>query len=423
MKKKCWLLVVSCSLFISANAQVLPLDSVLSRIEKNNPALLSYTNRINSANELVNGAKAWMPPTVGIQWGENPYSFDFKNNTYQTMFFAEQWIPSTKRIKANEDFMKSAAPIKQNEYGYLKNQFFSKAKESYYERYVSEKKIKVMKDNIALMKSVIDISEREMASGMSDMGSVYKMKARLADTENQLIQEEYAVKSLTAEINYLMNVDLNQEFLIDTNHVVKNYRNKTFLAGKDSLEQKRSDILGMNSQISAIKLNQTLTSMKSRTDYGIRFLHNQNFGGKDMLNSMNLMPPQNMYAVMFMMNIPIVSWSSRGYKSEVKAMGYEISAMEQDRQAMINMANQSVNMYILELNAENTEVENYLNKVVPAYKKSFDVNILAYSQNTNDLMKVVLALDDLQAAQMEYIRHIGLLLKAQAEYEKEMQIR
>jgi hypothetical protein len=220
-----------------------------------------------------------------------------------------------------------------------------------------------------------------------------------------------------------MNADLKQEFAIDTNHVVKNYRNKTFLAGKDSLEQKRSDILGMNSQISSIKLNQTLSSMKSRTDYGIRFYHNQNFGGKDMLTSMNIMPPKNMYAIMFMMNIPIVSWSSHVYKSEVKAMGYEISAMEQDRHAMINMANQSVNMNILQLNAEYSEVENYLNKVVPAYKKSFDVNLLSYSQNTNDLMKVVLALDDLQEAQMQYITHIGLLLKAQEEYEKEMQIR
>src|ERR1035437_3434048 len=321
-------LLIVCNVFAQ---QTLSLDSVLARIEKNNPALLSYTNKINSANELVNGAKAWMPPTVGIQWGENPYSFDFRNNTYQTMLFAEQWIPNTKRIKANEDFMKSAAPIKQNEYGYIKNQFFSKAKESYYERYVSERRIQVMKDNIALMKSVIEISERQMASGMSDMGSVYKMKARLADTENQLIQEEYMVKSLTAEINYLMNADLKQEFAIDTNHVVKNYRNKTFLAGKDSLEQKRSDILGMNSQISSIKLNQTLSSMKSRTDYGIRFYHNQNFGGKEMLTSMNLAPAKNMYAIMFMMNIPIVSWSSHGYKSEVKAMSYEISAMEQDR--------------------------------------------------------------------------------------------
>ena len=416
-------LIFAYYLLPTAYSQVLSLDSVLSRIEKNNPALLSYTNKINSANELVNGAKAWMPPTVGIQWGENPYSFDFRNNTYQTMLFAEQWIPNTKRIRANADFLKSAAPIKQNEYGYIKNQLFSKAKESYYERYVSENRIQVMKDNIALMKNVIEISEHQMASGMSDMGSIYKMKARLADTENQLIQEEYMVKSLTANINYLMNADLNQEFSIDTNHVVKNYRNKTFLAGKDSLEQKRSDILGMSSQISSIKLNQTLSSMKSRTDYGIRFYHNQNFGGKDMLTSMNIMPPKNMYAIMFMMNIPIVSWSSHGYKSEVKAMGYEISAMEQDRQAMINMANQSVNMNILQLNAEYTEVENYLNKVVPAYKKSFDVNLLSYSQNTNDLMKVVLALDDLQEAQMQYITHIGLLLKAQEEYEKEMQIR
>ncbi len=411
MKRKLYISTIFCFSLLGAEAQTLPLDSVLSRIEKNNPALLSFTNKISSANEMVNGAKSWMPPMIGTQLGQNPYSFDFNTNTYQLMIFAQQDIPNGKKLDAKEDYMKSFSAIKENEYAYWKNQFFAQAKQKYYERYITEKKIKILKDNIALMQNMIKISEKQMSTGMGDLGSIYKMKARLADTQSMLIHEENMIKSLTLELNYLMNAsDMNQQFAIDTNNLVKDYKNIPMLGSKDVIE-KRSDIQKMNSEINSMKLNQTLTAMQSKPDYNMKFEHSAVLNG------------QSMYAVMFSMTIPIVSWSSKGYKSEVKAMDFSIQGMEQDKQSMINMANEAINKLILEMNSEYAELDNYIKNVLPAYKKSFDANLLAYSQNTGDLMKVILAWDDLQMAQMEYLKHLGVLLNAQAEYERELEIR
>lgn len=396
----------------TSNAQTFSLDSVLARIEKNNPALLSYTNKIAGANERVNTAHEWMPTMLGLQVGENPYSFDFKNNTYQAMLIAEQWFPNKKRNNAMENYLKSFGAIKQNEYDYWKNQLFAQAKENYYERYITERKIEIIKNNIELMKAMIDISEKHLSSGMEDLGSIYKTKARLASLQSMLLHEENMVKSLTVTLNYLMNdADMNSEFLIDTNGIVKNYRVQNLLPSKESLALKRSDILKMNSEISTMTLNQTLMSLQKKPEYGIRLEHTAMFG------------MTNLYAAMFMMSVPIFPKSKSGYKSEVKAMGFEISAMEQDKEAMLNMANQMVTMLVLELNTEYAEVDNYQNKVIPAYKKSFDANLLSYSQNTGELMKAILAWDDLQMAQMEYLKHLGVLLKTQADYEREMQIR
>ena len=407
-----FLSIVYCLLSSFSYSQTISLEEVLSRIEKNNPALLSYTNKINSANEMVNSANTWEMPMAGVQIGQNPYSFDLKNNTYSAMISAEQWIPNGKKIQAKEDYLKSFTPIRQNEYEYLKNQYFSLAKEKYYERFVTEKKIQIINQNISLMKSMITISEKHMASGMGDLGSIYKMKAKQADAETMLIHEENMATSLTAELNSLMYVDLSQQFSLDTNNLLKNYRGANFLSVKDSVEKKRSDIQRMNSEISSMKLNQTLTLSQAKPEYGFRFDHSSSFGNSS----------GGMYDAMVQIKIP-VSWSTRGYKSEAKAMGFDIQAMEQDKQAMVNMANNMVNMLILELNTEYNEIDSYTKKVIPAYKKSFDANLLAYSQNTGDLMKAVLAWDDLQMAQIAYLKHFGILLKAQADYEREMQIR
>ena len=58
--------------------QTLKISEVLTKIEENNSALLSYQNKILAANELVNGAGAWMPTKVSTEWDMIPYSLDYK---------------------------------------------------------------------------------------------------------------------------------------------------------------------------------------------------------------------------------------------------------------------------------------------------------------------------------------------------------
>jgi outer membrane protein TolC len=397
--------------FLSSSvfSQTLTLDSILARIEMNNPALLSYTNKISSADELANGARALPAPKAGIMFDENPYEFGFGPKAIDLS--VSQTFPNTKALNAKEDYLKSISDIELKEGEQLKNKFFAQAKIKYFERYITERRITVLKENIGLMKSMIEISEKQMASGMSDLGSIYKMKARLADTETMLLHEENMVKSLTVELNYLMAVDINQTFSIDTNNLLKDYRSQSILGAKDLLESSRSDIQKMNSEITSMKLNQRLTSMMSKPEFEVSARHMARIGKPDM------------FALEAMVMIPIAPWSSKGYKSEVKSMGFRIDAMQQDKQAMINMASQMVSMLLIEFNTEYAEVENYSRRVIPSYKKSFETNLLAYSQNTGDLMQAILAWDDLQMAQMKYIEHFGTLLKTQAEYEREMQIR
>src|SRR5258705_3255913 len=199
-----------------------------------------------------------------------------------TMLFAEQWFPSGKRNTARQDYYKSFAAIRQSEYDYLKNQLFAKAKETYYERFISEKKISIITENIELMKAMIDISEKHLSSGMEDLGSIYKTKARLAGSEAMLLHEQNMVKSLTVTLNYLMNTDVNAQLDIDTSGIVKNYRIKNLFPLRDSLALKRSDILKMTNEISSMTLNQKLMLMYGKPDYGFRFEHTAMLsGGQD----------------------------------------------------------------------------------------------------------------------------------------------
>lgn len=398
-------------LFISYESfsQVLSLDSVLTRIENNNPALLSFEKKTAAADAMAEGARALPAPKAGVMLDENPYDFGFGSQMVE--FSLSQKFPGANSLNAKEDYLKSLSDIELKESERVKNQLFAQAKTKYFARFVTEKKINTINENIGLMKSMIEISEKEMAAGMGDLASIYKMKARLANIEAMLIHEENMVKSLTVEMNYLMAADLNQSFSLDTNNLVKDYRSENILAAREILELNRSDIQRMNSEINSMKLTKAMAATMSKPEFELGAKHYLRTGKPDL------------FAVEAMVMIPIAPWSSKGYKSEVKSMGLRIEAMEQDRQAMLNMATSMVNMLYLELMSEYDEVKKYREKVIPAYQKSFEVNLLSYSQNTAQMMQVILAWDDLLMAQMEYLNHLDVLLKAQTDYEKEMQIR
>ena len=397
----------ACTLFAQTQ---LTLNAVLEKIEKNNPLILSYENRIKSANELVGTANAWAPPKAGLELDKNPYSFNnFYAGVVRTSFIQD--LPNGKVIGAKRNYLRSLSQIDMNESAYQKNKLYSQAKEAYYGIYIAQKNVQILKENISILEAMIVFSEKQMAAGKGDMAGIFKLKARLADKETKLVHDENMIKAYMATINYLTNTDLNQAFTIDTAGIVKDYRNLVFLYNKDSIECKRSDIMQMNSMISSMKLNQNVMSLRSKPVFGLRFEHFWITGMPDM------------FSVMGTMTIPIAPWSARSYKSEVKAMGFEIAAMQQEKDNMVNMASQMIKMLVIEMNSEYTELSNYTNKVIPAYKKSFDAYMLAYRQNTSDLFMVLMAFDDLQMSQMEYVEHLSVLLKVQTEYEKEMQIR
>src|SRR5258706_14872119 len=78
--------------------QVLPLDSVLNSIEKNNPMLKMYDEQISAVNNYSQMAKSWMAPTLSTGPWQTPYK-SFSDGMW--MITGEQMIPNPAKQKAN----------------------------------------------------------------------------------------------------------------------------------------------------------------------------------------------------------------------------------------------------------------------------------------------------------------------------------
>ncbi|MDI6438866.1 hypothetical protein FCL43_023475, partial [Enterobacter hormaechei] len=149
----------------------------------------------------------------------------------------------------------------------------------------------------------------------------------------------------------------------------------------------------------------------SKPDFGIQFSHGQMFG----------MPKQ--FSIMGMMTIPIVPWSSKMYKSEVKSMGFEIQAMQKEKSTMQLMASQMIREKITMLIYETRQLINYDKNVLPSYQKNLESNLLAYRQNTGNFFVLLDAWNMVLMKQLERIDKLGQVFTVQSEYEYQREIK
>lgn len=396
--------------FLQAQSPVLKLVQVTDSIEKSYPEIIKYESKVQSIQAKVEGAKAWMPPTLSAgpeQFFYNPSMLKDKSdmNRAGITLSIEQMIPNNKKLEAKKNYLKSLAVIQQNNAEWAKNTFRYYAKYLYYQRLVAEKILVLVQENKELLTMLVNSSEAKFPYNQSDLSSIFKAKAKLEELKNMETMLFATIAESNIGLNTLMNRDVSTPFLIDTIIAFKEYYTKSTYA--DTSAVKRNDILSMQNNINSMKLNKELMYSQRKPDFGVRFSHMQMLG----------MPSQ--YSLMGMMTIPIVPWSAKMYKSEVKSMNYEIEAMTKEKEGMQLMALRMINEKLTMLKYGKTQLSNFQLGIIPMYNKNFEANLLAYKQNTGNLFVLLDSWEMLLMKKMEYYNKTLEVMKLEADYEYE----
>lgn len=289
-----------------------------------------------------------------------------------------------------------------------KNELRREAKILYYNRFVNQQKQKSLSESEEVLNLLLTTAEAKFSSNQSQLQTIYKAKARLAELKNM----QYMLSGLIAESNIGLNIlmvrDVNTPFEIDTLIQPRNYS----LATTDTANiTNRSDITALTKYIQSMKLEQKVMKVGVRPDFGVRAEHMQMLG----------MPSQ--WSIMGMMTIPIVPWSSKMYSSEVKSMGFQIQSMELEKQTMQLMATKMFTEKLTMLRYENGQYQNYSQQIIPAYENNMQANLLAFKQNTGDLFVLLDAWEMLLMKKLEMYDRLFNILKLEAEYEYETEIK
>lgn len=417
MKKIIALFNIFSLAFLQINAQDtshISLGKLLQQVETNYPSIIQYQYNIQSIQAKADGAKSWMPPTFSSGIMSFPYNFSMlkeKNNPMNQagiVFSLEQMIPNISKLNAKKSYISSLAEIEKSKSEWTKNELRREAKILYYNRYVTEKKQIILKESEEILQLLITTSEAKFSSNQSQLQTIYKAKARLAELNNMLLMLDGAIAESNIGLNILMVRDVNTTFQIDTLIAPVNY---SFSIADTANVSNRSDITALNKYIQSMKLEQKVMKIGVRPDFGIRADHAQMLG----------MPSQ--WSVMGMMTLPIVPWASKMYRSETKSIGFQIQSMEQEKQTMQLMATRMSAEKLTMINYENAQYQSYTKNIIPAYENNLQANLLAFKQNTGDFFVLLDAWEMLLMKKLEAYDKLFNILKLEAEYEYEMEVK
>ena len=390
------------------------LNRILNQVEANDPSILKYQNVIQSLDSKAEGANAWMPPTFSTGLMRFPYQLIMLNERNNPMnqagipFSIEQMIPNARKLKSKKNYLSSLSDVEKSKREWTKNELRREVKILYYTRYVAEKKQIILQESAGLLKLLLSTAEEKFSNNQSQLQTIFKARGRLAEISNMQSMLKGTISESNIGLNILMVRDVNAEIQIDTLITPEFYSDKTLDTGNVS---SRSDIAGMSKYIQSMQLEQKVMKLGYKPDFGIRGEHAIMFG----------MP--NQWTIMGMVTIPIVPWSSKMYLSETKSMGFQIQAMQQEKQKMELMANRMIAEKNSMLRFETDQYQNYQKEIIPAFKNSLQANLLAYKQNTGDFFLLLDAWEMLLMKKLETFDKLFTVLKLEAEYEYEKEIK
>ncbi len=410
--KKIGLIVLFMSSRLAIGQDKMSLEQIFEEIKSKNIGLKSYASRIQSKDAKVEGASAWMAPMVGAGTFMTPYPFQGmagENDRGALMLTAEQEIPNPAKVKAKREYLQIQSKGDIYAQSELFNQFKARARQLYFGLLIDYKRIYYQEENKRIMETMMKLAEIRYPFNQGGLNQVFKAEGRAFESENMILMTKSSIRSKKITLNTLMNRSAEMDLQIDTSFQV-NFIPKADL-DTAYFASSRSDILNMQHEINVMKKNINLMKQEAKPDFRLRFDHMSNYSA--------MMPRQ--FTVMGMLSIPIVPWSSKMYKSEIKSMNFEQEAMRQQKAAMLTDMLGMTRSMESELTLMQKQLANYEQRIVPSLQKYLKVSILSYQENKSDLNTVIDAWEALNMAQMNYLNQLEKFYQMIVDYEKNIE--
>jgi len=402
----------------NASAQVFTLDSVFKAIDSGQPKLKMFDARINAYDTYAAGAKALDAPQVGAGFFMTPYNTMMWKPDAATgnpgmgsfMISAQQMIINPRKLSVNSSYMKKMSGVDMEMKNAMKNELHNMAKMNYFEWLVLKKKLRVLTESEALLAYVVGSTEIRYTYGLDKLNGYYKAKAMLGDVQNMKLMAGLEIDQARIELNTLMNRGKDLSFDIDTSYVIKNYEDAR--VDSSAIAANRSDYKAYSQDIGLLGLRQDYERSKRLPDFGFRYDHMMAFGTQ---------PWQ--FSLMAMVSIPIVPWSSKMYRSSVSGLNYEIEALKNEQRSLVNQTEGNLHSIQERIKSKKQQLDLYEKTILSAMRKNYQVTLLAYEQNNEELFMVLDAWQNLKTAQLGSIDLLKDLLLLQIEYENELEIK
>ncbi len=391
--------------------QLLTLDSVLSNIQQSNPQLKVYDEQVKSQDALVSGASAWKAPMFGVSTFMTPYD-NFSRPANQQdgslMLTAEQGIPNRSKIKSTEAYLNAQSAIIKEAKAENYNDLRAVARSAYFNILTLQKLLNYQSKNLHILQNLKKLAEIRYTYNKAGLSQIYAMEAKIYELQNRLTSTEANIKIGKIRLSTLMYRHSDSDFEIDTN---KTYRNQSISSDLNRILSDRSTLKQVDAQIESLSLEHKMIASEAKPEFNIQFNH--------MFTYNNTRP--NQFSLMGGITIPIAPWAAKSYQSKMKANEFDAAAMQLQKENLLNNLTGMIKTQEEHLMHMNMELEQYETKILPSLQKSYEVTLLDYQENKEELPTVLNLWKEVNDSQMDYLNLMNEYYQMLAEYERNVE--
>lgn len=391
--------------------QTLPLDSILTQIERTHPALKAPDARIRELDTYASGTVSLPPPRVSGGFWMTPYNPGrWKEGMGAFMVSGEQMLPNRTMQKAEGRYMASMSAMQSAEKGVMRNMLFAEAKTAYFNWLVLKKKTAVVEESKNLLRLMLESARERYKFNREKLGSIYKAEAEIADLDRMQAMFDGEIRQQKTMLQALMQFPA-ADFDVDTAAVLSFSKNLPSLPDTTRIAA-RSDIRAVEANLRTARLEQEWNRSKLKPEFGIRYDHMFAFGGQPF-----------QFSLMGMMTVPIAPWANKDIKTRIQGIDFRLTAFEHEKAALANAVRGAAADRLVMMQTLQNQIERYDNSLIPNQRKRFQSTLLAYEQNTDELFMALDAWLELKMSRLAQLDLLQQFFKTVIEYEKELEIR
>jgi cobalt-zinc-cadmium efflux system outer membrane protein len=391
------LLILLCVLFVSKSGNadadsLINLEGLIQKAVANNPGLQALRADYEASEMQISWFTYVPDPVVGIEYGD-----------IMTMYSVTQQVPfPTKIVKRRE--------VAQNEAEYYYFQYLDKerniirrVKQSYAELLMLHAKITATERSIAFLEQIHNVSRQKYSINESSQAEVLMTQVQLAKSENQLILLKDDLMIAQANLNTLLNRDLEASLPLSMESVET--VNTLSLDSLYTLAQENEPQL--KALLSRQEAAETELAMARQTylpDFAFKYTY------EDMNNDMH----NNKYMVGFTVPIWFLDKQNKFVResaANLRGVSARYENLVNDTRLVVKQAKTRVEKY-------QHMVDLYRNSVLPQAEAALKSALSAYRFNTVDFQILLESERSLVENEYSYEEARANLFIAMAELEE-----
>lgn len=390
----------------SFSAEVISLNSLVDECLKNNPQIQAAKQRYKASQARVRLLRTLADPKFEYEYDKITADMDAvmkgKTAPMRTFSISQEFPFPTKLFLRKESAQKEADAYEQ-EYKETERKVVKELKSSYFQLFLSDKKIALTRENLGLLSQFIEVTNKKYAVNKAGQQDSLKAQVEYSKLSNQLVLLEQEKKIAQSMLNSLLNRAPDEEI-----GGIEERSNKALeLDEQDILSlarESRPELKSFQDIVRKSEIDYALAKQEYLPDFMIKYKREGNNG------------KAGSWAGTLGVNIPLWFWEKQD--SFVKEARANVGVVKAEYRAEENTVLFEARSAYARFDAAKNLVKIYETGVLPQAQAALETARRGYEADTVSFLDLLDSLRSLREFQMEYFESLANLEIALADLER-----